>query len=88
MMKMQLNSLQCPQAPVVLCVEDPGIRLPATNQAFLGENDPNASSCSVHVTMTQRIRETCNQEVAFDVKVYPFNGTDFIQVKPRTITLL
>jgi len=76
--------LQCPQSPVVLCVADPGIRLPATNQAFLGENDPNASSCSVHVTMVQRIRESCNQQVSYDVKVYPFNGTDFIQVKPRT----
>jgi hypothetical protein len=77
--------LQCPQSPVVLCVEDDGVRLPATNQAFLGENDPNASSCSVHVTMIQRIREACNTEVAYDVKVYPFNGTEFIQVKPRTI---
>lgn len=80
--------LSCPQTPVVLCVEDPGVRLPATNQAFLGENDPNASSCSVHVTLIQRVRETCNQEVAFDVKVYPFNGTEFIQVKPRTVVTL
>jgi hypothetical protein len=80
--------LNCPQEPVVLCVADPGVRLPATNQAFLGENDPNASSCSVHVTMIQRIRESCNQEVAFDVKIYPFNGTEFIQAKPRTVVPL
>jgi hypothetical protein len=80
--------LACPTAPVVLCVADDGVRLPATNQAFLGENDPNASSCSVHVTMIQRIRESCNQEVAFDVKVYPFNGTDYLLLKPRTVVQL
>ena len=80
--------LACPTEPVVLCVEDDGVRLPATNQAFLGENDPNASSCSVHVTMIQRIRESCNQQVAYDVKVYPFNGTDFLLVKPRTLVTL
>ena len=78
----------CPQSPVVLCVADPGVRLPANNQAFLGENDPNASSCSVHVTMTQKIRETCNQEVAYDVKVYPFNGSNYLQVVPRTVVNL
>ncbi|HEY3386457.1 MAG TPA: T9SS type A sorting domain-containing protein [Saprospiraceae bacterium] len=80
--------LECPSEPVVLCVENDGVRLPATNQAFLGENNPLSSSCSVHVTMIQRIREACNQEVAFDVKIYPFNGTEFIQAKPRTIVAL
>ena len=77
--------LACPQQPVVLCVADDGVRLPATNQAFLGENNPGASSCSVHVTMIQRIRESCNQQVSYDVKVYPFNGTDFLLVKPLTL---
>lgn len=74
----------CPQSPVVLCVKDPGVRLPANNQAFLGEDDPNATSCSVHVTMTQKVRETCNQNVAYDVKIYPFNGNTYLQAVPRT----
>ncbi len=76
--------LNCPQNPVILCVADEGVRLPATNQAFLGEHDPNASSCSVHVTMKQRIRESCNGTVKYDVKVYPFNGNSFLQVVPLT----
>jgi hypothetical protein len=74
----------CPTQPVVLCVADPGVRLPANNQAFLGENAPNASSCSVHVTLQQLVREACSDKVYYDVKVYPFNGTDFILVQPRT----
>ena len=80
--------LDCPAGPVELCVEDEGIRLPATNQAFLGEDDPNASSCSVHVTLSHRIRETCSETVKYDVKFYPFNGIQFIQLKSlTTITL-
>ncbi len=76
--------LSCPSGPVTLCVADEGIRLPANNQAFLGENDPNASSCSVQVTLKQRIRETCNGTVKYDVKIYPFNGNEFLQVVPLT----
>ncbi|HJW30563.1 MAG TPA: T9SS type A sorting domain-containing protein, partial [Saprospiraceae bacterium] len=78
----------CPQQPVTLCVQDEGVRLPATNQAFLGENDPNSSSCSVHVTMKQHIREACAGKVKYDVKVYPFNGNDFLQVVPETEVVL
>jgi hypothetical protein len=76
--------LSCPTQPVTLCVADEGVRLPANNQAFLGENNPLASSCSVHVTLKQRIRETCNVGVKYDVKIYPFNGNEFIQVVPLT----
>ncbi len=80
--------LACPQQPVVLCVEDDGIRLPASNQVFLGENDPLSSSCSVHVTLTQPIRESCAGDVSYDVKLYPFNGPDYILVKPTTVVSL
>jgi hypothetical protein len=76
--------LNCPAGPVILCVADEGVRLPPNNQAFLGENDPNASSCSVHVTLKQRIRETCDGKVKYDVKIYPFNGNEFLQVVPLT----
>jgi hypothetical protein len=74
----------CPSGPVTLCVADEGVRLPANNQAFLGENNPAASSCSVHVTLKQHIRETCNGKVKYDVKFYPFNGNEFLQVVPPT----
>ncbi len=80
--------LACPQQPIVLCVEDDGIRLPASNQAFLGESDPLSSSCSVHVTLTQPIRESCDGDVSFDVKLYPFNGPDYVLVKPKTFVQL
>lgn len=80
--------LNCPQAPVSLCLDDPGVSLPDNNQVFLGANNPNASSCSVHVTMSQRVRELCSQSVVYDVKLYPFNGNEFIQLKGLTVLQL
>ncbi len=80
--------LNCPQGPLELCIDDPGIRIPANNQVFLGENNPNATSCSVHVTMSHRIHEACSETILYDVKVYPFNGTSFIQIKPTTSVTL
>lgn len=77
--------IDCPQGTVSLCLDDPGITLPANNQTVLGENNPNASSCSVHVVMSQEVRELCNTSVTYDVKIYPFNGGEFIQIKPSTV---
>ena len=74
----------CPLAPLELCTTNPGISVPDNNQIFLGENDPNSSSCSVHVTMSQEIHEDCSESIFYDVKIYPFNGTSFIQMVPTT----
>jgi len=65
----------------VLCVADDGVSLPDNNQAFLGENNPLASSCSVHLNLSRTVHETCSDIVNYDVKLYPFNGTDFIYLK-------
>ncbi|MEO5905752.1 MAG: hypothetical protein ABIQ11_03445, partial [Saprospiraceae bacterium] len=76
--------LNCPVGPVVLCVADPGVSLPDNNQAFLGEDNPLSSSCSAHLNLCQTVHETCSEFVKFDVKIYPFNGHEFIQVKSVT----
>jgi hypothetical protein len=74
----------CPTAPVVLCVADPNVELPANNQVFLGENDPNSSACSAHVWMTRTVNEMCSRTVRYDVKIYPFNGSEFVQIVSTT----
>ncbi len=74
----------CPTGPITLCVEDEGITLPANNQVFLGESNPNSSACSVHVLMTRTVFEACSDELIYDVKVYPFNGLDYVQVLAPT----
>jgi hypothetical protein len=68
----------------VLCVADPGVSLPATNQVFVGEGAPNASSCSAHLNLERVVHETCADFVEYDVKIYPFNGTEYILIKPTT----
>ncbi|HJW31353.1 MAG TPA: proprotein convertase P-domain-containing protein [Saprospiraceae bacterium] len=74
----------CPAGPVTLCVADQGVSLPDNNQAFLGEDNPNSSSCSVHLNLHQIVHETCSDLVNFDVKLYPFNGDEYWILKPTT----
>ena len=73
-----------PCETVTLCVADEGVSLPDNNQAFLGEDNPLASSCSVHLNLSRTVHETCSDVVNYDVKLYPFNGTDFIYLKTTT----
>jgi uncharacterized repeat protein (TIGR01451 family) len=80
--------LDAPSAPVAYCLDDPGISLPENNQVFLGENNPESSSCSVHVDLGLHVQETCSESVIYDVKIYLFNGPDFIQIVPETVVSL
>jgi len=73
-----------PCEEVVLCVADEGVSLPDNNQAFIGEDNPLASSCSVHLNLSRTVHETCSDAVQYDVKIYPFNGTEYILIKPTT----
>ncbi len=70
-----------PCETVTLCVADEGVSLPDNNQVFIGEDNPLASSCSVHLNLSRTVHETCSDVVNYDVKLYPFNGTDFIYLK-------
>lgn len=80
--------LDAPTGPVEYCLTDPGISLPANNQLFLGEDNPLASNCSVHVDLGLHVQESCSGSVLYNVKIYPFNGLSFIQVVPETEVLL
>ena len=71
----------CPVEPVTLCAADEEISLPDNNQVFQGEDA--GTSCSVHVRKSHFVEEFCSGTVTYDVKVYPFNGPDFVQVQPK-----
>ena len=78
----------CYDAPVTAGVlsDRPVVTLPDNNQVFLGENNPLASRCSVHVLDTMHLGEACSPEITYDVKVWPFNGPTFLQIhNKRTI---
>ena len=70
----------CPTSPVVLCVADENVYLPNNNQVFLGEENPNSSSCSAHVDIDHVVTETCSDYVLYDVKLFLNDGPDYIQV--------
>ncbi len=74
----------CPQSPPSFCVSDINVGLPTNNQVFLGEEDPNSTSCSVHIRMERTVAEMCSDRVTYDVKVYLFNGDEYLQVVNQT----
>src|SRR5690606_16292588 len=74
-----------PAQTEVLCVnESEGVTLPDNNQIYLGEGNPNATSCSAHLHLKKRVRETCSHIVNYDVKLYLGNGTEYILLKQGT----
>ena len=62
--------LNCPSAPISLCVNDPGVRLPANNQIYSSEADTNATSCSVHVTESIRVKSNCGHHLQYGVQLF------------------
>ena len=74
----------CYDAPITRSVLDAGVELPDNNQVFLGEENPLASSCSVHVKDTLDLYEFCSNEVTYDVKIYPNNGSQFLQIHNKS----
>jgi len=70
--------------PITLCALDSNVSLPANNQVFLGENNPLASSCSVHIVLEHPVVEMCSDIITYDLKFYPNNGSDYMQVLKNT----
>lgn len=66
------------------CTEMGNAELPPNNQYFLGEEDPNATSCSIHIWSTQDITDPCSGSVTYDVRIYPFDGVGFVQILDPT----
>ncbi len=78
-----LEILNCPTAPVNLCVEDDGVRFPDNNQIFLGEEDPEATSCSVHVQRRLNMSTDCGS-LNYEVLLYLFDTAEAIVLQPVT----
>jgi hypothetical protein len=79
--------LNCSSTPDSLCIEDEGIRLPSNNQLFLGEEDPEASSCSVHVTQKKRVRSHCGDTLQYEVLLF-LNDTSSVYILKSLTTVI
>jgi len=75
-----LEFYNCSNSPISLCVADPGVRLPDNNQFNLGENDPNTSSCSVHMTQEVQVHATCSHSFQYKIEVSYFDTSAFVEI--------
>lgn len=78
-----LEILNCPAELTNLCVKDEGVRLPDNNQLYLGEENPDASSCSVHVRQKLMVNTECGL-LSYEVLLYLFDTADAIVLQPLT----
>jgi hypothetical protein len=62
--------IDCSSTPDSLCVQDEGVRLPSNNQLYLGEEHPDATRCSVHVTQKKRVRSSCGDTLQYEVQLF------------------
>ncbi|MGB3079334.1 MAG: dockerin type I domain-containing protein [Saprospiraceae bacterium] len=77
--------LDCNSTPISLCVSDDVVRLPSNNKIYLGEENPDASSCSVHVSQKTKVRSTCGQILQYEVQLFlEEDSTTAIVLKPLT----
>ncbi|HLF62481.1 MAG TPA: T9SS type A sorting domain-containing protein [Saprospiraceae bacterium] len=69
---------------LIFCTSMSNAELPASSQVYLGEGHPDASSCTLHIWSTQTVTPTCGSNVTYNVRFYPFDGIDFVQVVAAT----
>ncbi|HUR30327.1 MAG TPA: hypothetical protein VMZ69_02780, partial [Saprospiraceae bacterium] len=65
----QIQFPDCTTVPSSLCVQDEGVRLPANNKFILGEADPNATKCSVHLSQKTRVQVLCGSSIQYEVQL-------------------
>ncbi|HUR31147.1 MAG TPA: hypothetical protein VMZ69_06920 [Saprospiraceae bacterium] len=76
--------LSCDTTPLSLCIVDEGVRLPANNKFYLGENHPDATSCSVHVTQKTKVHSTCGKNLQYEVQIFLGDTSQGITLQPLT----
>jgi len=62
--------INCPASPLSLCMNDPGVRLPLNNQIYSSESDTNATSCSVHITQSIKVKSNCGHQLQYGVQLF------------------
>jgi len=79
----------CNSSPISLCVSDEGVRLPLNNKIYLGEEDPEATSCSVLLTQKNKVRSTCGKSLQYEVQLFLNDDTSTaIILQPLTSIII
>ena len=69
---------------ISLCTNDAGVKLPATNQLYLGEGHHGASSCSVHLSQSTKVKIDCGTQVQYEVRIILFDTSAEYILRPLT----
>src|SRR5688572_11318741 len=80
--------LTCNDSILRLCVQDQGVRLPDNNQIFLGEEHPDASRGSVHVTRSLTISGGCGNVLDYKVELLLEDSATVVMLQPWTAVSL
>ncbi|HZV68533.1 MAG TPA: T9SS type A sorting domain-containing protein [Saprospiraceae bacterium] len=65
----------CSSSPISLCISDESVRLPLNNKIYLGEEDPEATSCSVHLAQKTKVKSTCGRILLYEVQLFLVDDT-------------
>jgi hypothetical protein len=76
-----LEFYNCSNSPESLCLNDLGVHLPDNNQFFLGEGDPNATSCSVHFTQQVQLHSTCSKSFQYKIEVSYYDTSAYVEIQ-------
>jgi len=76
----ELEFYNCSNSPTSLCVNDPGVRLPDNNQVYLGESNPNATSCSIHFTQQAQLRSSCSKSFQYKIEVSYYDTSAYEEI--------
>ena len=80
--------LTCADSLLRLCVNDDGVRLPQNNQIFLGEEHPDATRGSVHVTHSMTVSGGCGSVINYKVELLLEDSTTVVMLQPLTEVIL
>jgi len=62
-----------------LCNTDVNVRLPDNNQTILGQEDPNATACSAHITFTLDVQSDLDTLI-YQVDLFEFGAGSAIPI--------
>ncbi len=79
-----LDFLKCSAVPYRLCEQSEGVRLPDNNQIYLGEENPDASAGSVHVSQSKTVQSDCSVTLTYEVQLIQFENSEPFVLKQAT----
>lgn len=76
--------INCTDTVATLSILDDGVYLPASNALFLGDEHPDATRCSVHLTRSKTFAGGCGQFLQYKIEILLGDTLPAILLQPLT----